>query len=174
MERRTKRPGAGEGTWSRRALRPLALPGRSAAAILGPVAAGSPSRLSPLGLLGRLRLAESVGKEGVRGGRPELSRRDEGGELGEPLRVEMAAGGPGLPPRPPVRSKGQPGLAGLLTRTPGIGQGERGDGGVGDDGGAPLPDAGQRRPRSSFVIPPLGAKASAGDRRGAVPWFSGL
>lgn len=98
---------------SRRALRPPALPGRSAAAILGPVAARSPSRLSPLGLLGRLRLAESVGKEGVGGGRSELSRRDEGGELGEPLRVEMAPGGPGLPPRPPVRSTGLPGLAGL-------------------------------------------------------------
>lgn len=49
----------------------------SAAAILGPTAAGSPSRLSPLPLLCRLWLAESVRKEG--GGRAELSGRDEVG-----------------------------------------------------------------------------------------------
>lgn len=68
----------------RRALQPLARsPRRSAAAILGSVAGGSPSRLSPLGLFCRLQLAESVGKavvlcgQGAVGG--ELSGRDEGG-----------------------------------------------------------------------------------------------
>lgn len=106
----------------RRALQPLARsPRRSAAAILGLVAAGSPSRLSPLGLLCRLQLAESVGKAGGscvgRGrGEGELSGRDEGGGARragtagrrDALPVEMAPGAA----RPPTAASVLRGLEG--------------------------------------------------------------
>lgn len=78
--------------------------------------------------------------------------------------MEMALGGPGLPPRPLVLSKGttwgRRGCGGLLTQTPGMRHGEpgAGEGETTDDEGAPLADAGQRRPRSSFVIQPLGGE----------------
>lgn len=78
----------------------------------------------------------------------------------------MASGGPGLPPRPPVLSKA-PGLAGLRMAADADARDETGgaggEGETSDDGSAPLPDAGQRRPPSSFVIPPRWR------RRGAVP-----
>lgn len=51
-----------------------------------------------------------------------------------------------------------------LTQTPGMRQGEpaAGKGEASDDEGAPPPDAGQRRPRASFVIPPLGGGEGLG------------
>lgn len=103
----------------RRALQPLARsPRRSAAAILGSVAAGSPSRLSPLGLLCRLRLAESVGKAGgpvwAGGGggasSPVGMRVGELGQQGrrDALPVEMAPGAA----RPPSAASVLRGLEG--------------------------------------------------------------
>lgn len=148
-------------------------PGRSAAAILLPVAARSPSRLSPLGLLCGLRLAESVVKE-VGAGDPSspVGTSGEGGSRGKRgggTRSGSKRRSAGPASRRGLRCSGRDylgwrGCGRPLTQTPGMRQGEpaAGKGEASDDEGAPPPDAGQRRPRASFVIPPLGGGEGLG------------
>lgn len=156
-----------------RSLAPsLTLHRRSAAAILG---AGSGRFAFPpfprSGYFVASGLRESVGKERVRAGDPSspVGMRVGSSASRESAAAGRAPGGNGARrARPPTAASGalegttwgRRGCGWLLTQTPGMRHGEPGarEGETSDDEGAPLPDAGQRRPRSSFVIQPLGGE----------------